>query len=1141
MNRIINRNTNRSLNRRLLRALTAAALLLAALSPAEAEQTFKLTTESFADANGNGLIDCGETVNIQAVLFDNNPPVDVPFTGRLTIPSNFPNHFSYASFEEDFVFTNRCQVTNVVRDLPGGGFILDYSCTGLEAPNNGYILALHIHGAYTGPSGTIQFQGTNDVTSPAVLSFNADYLETRTKACPLADLQLTKSDGGISSAPGNTVPYTLTVVNRGNSSAASTVLSETVPANTSLNSSASSAGWICTPNNLAGSACTLSLGNLVVGGSASRVFALDVGTNVPPSVTQISNTATVTSSVADANPADNTATDTTPLSPGVPDLSLTKMTSATGAMPGSTVTWTLTITNGGNAQADNVAISETLPPGTAFVAGLSSAGWSCSGSPCSLSIGSLAAGATVSRQFAVRIASPAPTGLTSITNTACASTTTASEPAGNNCGSTTTAVGGSPRLQINKSVATGTATPGTSLVWSLAVSNTGDRDAGIVTIRETVPAGTTFDAAGSSGGWSCPSTAAGSVCTLTLPSLAGGGGSASLTFATRIANPLPAGLTSIDNTACASTSGSADACTTISIPSDGSPSPSVAKRLISGSGAPGSVLVFGLTVQNTGNQDATNVLLEESVPDHTTWVDAQSSPDWSCAGSAAQSSCSLTIASLPGGGASVSRTFAVRVDDPLPAGVTSLENTACVRSGAVGQAGQAGKARVRRQKVNGGPCDTVVVTPSAAPVLEIQKALTGGTAAAGQTVVYTLTLVNSGNQNAANVTVTDAVPAGASFAGGGGWTCTPSPRSPSSCALAVGNLAAGEHITRQISFVLDSPLPAGQTSLENQACVSDGSRRACASTSDPITPSGQPVLEIRKTYSGGPLRPGALLAFHLRVTNSGTASAHDLRIQETVPVGVTFSAADSDPAWACAGTSPGSACSLPIATLAAGASREILFAVRAPNPLPPTLRQVANSACVIDSGGSSVDCDSTSTPLDVAVYVSLDDALLDDRNHDGFLSKGDTLRYTLVVKNTSGQDATALTILTHIDPHAQLLTGSVVASAGSVFSGNHTGDTVPTVLLPTLAPGASVSITFDVLAGNLTGLREISSQATASGSNLADQISDDPETPEPADPTRTPLSGVVPASIPTLGEIGLALLGLSLCGVAVVALRRKTA
>ncbi len=1125
------------MNPKLLKSLTAAVLLLAALSSAEAEQTFTLTTESFADANGNGLIDCGETVDIRAVLYDNSAPVDVTFTGRLTIPSNFPNHFSYASFEENHPFTSRCQVTNVVRDIPGGGFTLDYSCTGLENPNRGYILALRLHGAYTGPSGTIQFQGTNDVTSPTISSLNANYLETRTKACPMADLQLTKSDGGLSSAPGRTVPYNLSVVNRGNSTAASSVLSETVPASTSFDASASSAGWACSPNNLAGATCTLALGNLVVGGSASRIFAVTVGTNVPPSVTQISNTATVTSSVTDANPADNTATDTTPLAAGMPDLSLRKTTSSTGATPGSTVTWTLTVTNSGNAQADNVAISETLPVGTAYVASLSSAGWSCSGASCTSSLGSLAAGASVSRQFAVRIVSAAPASLTSITNTACASTTTANEPTGNNCGSTTTTVGGSPRLQISKSVASGTATPGTSLVWVLNVSNTGDRDAGAVTVHETVPVETTFDGPNSNSGWSCPSPAAGSACSLTLPSLAGGGGSASLTFATRINNPLPAGLTSIDNTACASTSGSADACTTISIPSDGSPNPSVVKRLVSGNGAPGSVLVFGLTVQNTGNQDAPSLLLTETVPDNTTWVTAQSSPDWSCSGNAAQSACSLTIGVLPGGGGSVTRTFAVRVDDPLPAGVTSLQNTACVSS-RVGA-----RTRPRRLKANGGPCNTVVITPTAAPVLEIRKALTGGTATAGQTVVYTLTISNTGNQNAANVAATDAIPAGTTFAAASspGWTCSPTSRAPSSCSLAVGALTAGASITKAISFLLDSPLPSGQAALQNQACVSDGSRRACASTSDPILPSGQPVLSIRKTYTGGPLRPGALLAFHLLVTNSGNASANGVRLQETVPAGVVFSAADSDPAWACAGTGPGSACSLPIATLAAGVTREFVFAVRAPNPLPPNVRQVANSACLLDSGGSSLSCDSTSTPLNVVVYLSLDDALLVDNNHDGFLSHGDTLRYTLVVKNTTDQAALAVTLTTRLDPHVALLVGSVVTNAGSVFSGNHVGDTVPTILLPTLAPGASVSITFDVLAQDLAGLREISSQATASGSNLEDQLSDDPGTPEAADPTRTPLTGVAPTSIPTLGEIGLTLLGFGLCGTALFLLRKRPA
>ncbi len=1108
-----------------------AVLLLARTAALSASQVFTLTTESFDDANGNGLIDCGETVNIQVALYDNEPPVGVPFSGRLTIPSDFPNHFSYASFEEDFQFTNRCQVTNV---SSLGRIAVDYSCTGEVAPNNGYTLALHLHGAYTGPSGTIQFQGTNDTTSPSVSTMTANYLETRTKACAQADLQLTKSDGGISSAPGKTVPYTLTVVNRGNSQAAGTVLSETVPTYTSFNPVSSSSGWACTPNNLAGSTCTVSVGNLVLGGSASRVFAVDVGTNVPPGVTQISNTATVTSNVADANPADNTATDTTPLAPGVPDLSLKKTTSSTGAVPGSTVTWTLAVTNSGNAQADNVAISETLPAGTAFVAGLSSAGWSCGGSPCTLSLGSLAAGASVSRQVAVRITTPAPASLVSITNTACASTTTANEPAGNNCGSTTTSVGGSPRLQINKSVASGSATPGASLVWALTVTNTGDRDAGAVTVHETVPAGTTFDAAGSGAAgtrWSCPSPAAGSLCTLTLPSLAGGGGSASLTFATRVANPLPAGVTSIDNTACGTTSGSADACTTVSVPPDGSPNPTVVKRLVSGNGAPGSVLVFGLTVQNSGNQDAVNVTLNETVPDSTSWVALQSSPDWSCSGTEAASSCSLTIPSLPGGGGSVSRTFAVRVDDPLAAGVTSLANTACVSSGVPG--------KIRpRPKSNGGPCDTVVVTPAAAPVLAIQKALTGGTPGAGQTVVYTLTVSNTGNQNAGNVTLTDAVPAGTTFVAGGGWGCSPTSRAPSSCSLAIGSLVAGASLTREISFLLDSAVPAGQTALQNQACATDGSRRACASTNDPILPSGSPALEIRKTYTGGPVAAGALLPFHLLVSNHGTAAATGFKIQETVPAGVDFSAADSDPAWVCAGTGPGSACTLPIATLAAGASRDVVFAVRAPNPLPPNLRQVANSACLLDSGGSSIGCDTTSTPLDVAVYVSLDDALLVDKNHDGFLSTGDTLRYTLVVKNTTGQAASALKITTALDRHVALLVGSVVTSAGTVSSGNHAGDTSPTVLLPTLAPGDSLTITFDVLAQDLSGLLVISSQATATGSNFQDQLSDDPETPEPADPTRTPLSGIAPAPIPTVGLAGMVLLGVLLSAVAVYRLRR---
>ena len=59
------------------------------------------------------------------------------------------------------------------------------------------------------------------------------------------DLTVVKSDGGASVAPGGTVVYTLFYDNNGNQGATGVVLTETVPANTTFNAGASSAGWTC--------------------------------------------------------------------------------------------------------------------------------------------------------------------------------------------------------------------------------------------------------------------------------------------------------------------------------------------------------------------------------------------------------------------------------------------------------------------------------------------------------------------------------------------------------------------------------------------------------------------------------------------------------------------------------------------------------------------------------------------------------------------------------------------------------------------------------------------------------------------------------------------------------------------------------
>ncbi len=59
------------------------------------------------------------------------------------------------------------------------------------------------------------------------------------------DLTLTKSDGGATVAPGGTVAYTLSYANAGNQNAIGVSLAETVPADTTFNAGASTAGWSC--------------------------------------------------------------------------------------------------------------------------------------------------------------------------------------------------------------------------------------------------------------------------------------------------------------------------------------------------------------------------------------------------------------------------------------------------------------------------------------------------------------------------------------------------------------------------------------------------------------------------------------------------------------------------------------------------------------------------------------------------------------------------------------------------------------------------------------------------------------------------------------------------------------------------------
>ncbi|MFB0538215.1 MAG: hypothetical protein ACETWR_24910, partial [Anaerolineae bacterium] len=131
---------------------------------------------------------------------------------------------------------------------------------------------------------------------------------------------------------------------------------------------------------------------------------------------------------------------------------------------------------------------------------------------------------------------------------------------------------------------------------------------------------------------------------------------------------------------------------------------------------------------------------------------------WSCAnGSPAGTVCTFTVGLLAGGGTSGSVDFAVTVDDPLPGGVTQIDNTATI-----GDDGSNGPDPTPRDNSDS---DTTPVV--AAPDLNLTKTSQvsrGGTIVyPGDTITYTICYSNSGSAVATNVVISDLIPTNTTY------------------------------------------------------------------------------------------------------------------------------------------------------------------------------------------------------------------------------------------------------------------------------------------------------------------------------------------------------------------------------------------
>ena len=202
-----------------------------------------------------------------------------------------------------------------------------------------------------------------------------------------------------------------------------------------------------------------------------------------------------------------------PPQPGPSDLSIAKTHSPSIAIPGETVTYTVTVTNVGSAPSTGlVIVTETLPPGMTLTT-LSGDGWTC----------------TVATQICTR-SDPLPPGVSyssimvtmsvdpgaapgTVTNVAGVSGGLDPDTTNNTAEDPTiiAAPASGMDLTIAKTHSPNTVVPGQTFTYIVTVLNVGNSpSSGPVTVTETPPAGLTVTAL-SGAGWTC--TVATQTCT----------------------------------------------------------------------------------------------------------------------------------------------------------------------------------------------------------------------------------------------------------------------------------------------------------------------------------------------------------------------------------------------------------------------------------------------------------------------------------------------------------------------------------------------------------------------------------------------------------------------------------------------------
>jgi uncharacterized repeat protein (TIGR01451 family) len=518
------------------------------------------------------------------------------------------------------------------------------------------------------------------------------------------------------------------------------------------------------------------------------------------------------------------------------DLAITKTDGVTTAVPGGSVTYTITATNAGPDPVTGATVFDTFPAALTCT-------WTCvgaGGGTCTAA-GSgnisdtvdLPVGGSATYTASCTI-NAAATG--TLSNTATVTSAIADPNAGNGSATDTDTLTPQADLAITKTDGVTTATPGGSVTYTITASNAGPSNAPGSSVADTFPAALTctWTCVGAGGG-TCTAAGSGNIAdTVNLPA----GGSTTYTATCAISAAATGTLSNTATVAAAAgvtdpTPGNNSATDTDTL----APSADLAITKTDGvtSVLAGGSLTYTIVASNPGPSDAPGSTVTDTFP-------VGLSCTWTCVGSgggtctaAGNGNIGDTV-NLPAA-ASVTYTAICSVSGSA---VGTITNTATVATGA--GAGDPNPGN------NSATDTTSILSPAD---LSGTKTVSGSFLV-GSSVTYSIVLSNAGlgaQQDNPGDEFTDVLPAGLTLTGATATSGTAIANIGSHTVTWNGAIAAGGSVTITITATID---PTASGLISNQGTISydsdgDGSNDAMRTTDDPGTaaagdPTGFAVL-----------------------------------------------------------------------------------------------------------------------------------------------------------------------------------------------------------------------------------------------------------------------------------------------------------